>query len=128
MEKTWCESIRGLHVATTTAEAGTEEMAVGDANANPTATTTKTESNLWRLVTPIAATTIVEARVAKMIAAEVARTTAATMEHAKMDIANRSGANADHHHPKVWVIRSLMKSADSTCSKAKTVSYTRVIW
>ena len=127
MEKTRCESIRSHLVATTTTEAGTEETAAAGANANPTATTTKTESNWWRLDTTTAMTAVA-VRVVKMIVAGVARTTAATTEHAEMDIANRSGANADHHHPKVWVIRSSMKSADSTCSKAKTASYTQATW
>ena len=86
-------------------EAGIEEMAAADANANPSATTTRMESNLWRLATTTA-TIAIEARVVKMIGVGVARTTAAIMEHAEMDIANRSGANADFGHPKVWVTKS----------------------
>ena len=86
-------------------EAGTEEMGAAGASANPTATTIKMESNSLRLATTTAMIAI-EARVVKMIGVGVARTTAAIMEHAEMDIANRSGANADPGHPKVWVIKS----------------------
>jgi hypothetical protein len=116
-----------IHREATTMEAGIEEMAAADANANPSAMTTRTESNLWRLATTTT-TIALEARDVKMTAVGVDRTTAVTMEHAEMDIANRSGANANRGHPKVWVIRSLMKSADSTCSKGKMANYTRVIW
>ena len=84
-----------IHHVTTTMEAGIAEMAEAGGNANPSATTTKMESNSWRLASTTA-TIAIEARVVRMIGVGVARTTAAIMERAEMDIANRSGANADH--------------------------------